>query len=120
HGQNCAKFWSLRRHPSNRRPRERGGPYAVSFVMRRARATFAWCWHRGPEFSPGVIGPRVRGDDERYYGIAKRRVLPPLEMSTGANPAEARPRVPQSPCSLISNLLSRVQSSFAPPQFSGL
>ena len=28
--------------------------------------------------------------------------------------------VPQSPCSLISNLLSRVQSCVAPPQFSGL
>src|SRR5437899_2981013 len=55
-----------------------------------------------------------------YHGIAKRSVLPPLLMSTAAKPVIARPRVPQSPCSLISNLLSRVQSWVAPPQFSGL
>src|SRR3977135_2147323 len=55
-----------------------------------------------------------------HHGIAKRSVLPPLLMSTAAKPVIARPRVPQSPCSLISNLLSRVQSWVAPPQFSGL
>jgi hypothetical protein len=53
------------------------------------------------------------------HGIAKRSVLPPLDMSTDAKPIAARPRVEQSPCSLISNLLSRVQSSLLPPQFSG-
>src|SRR5436309_8143561 len=64
------------------------------------------------------MGPRLRGDDEgKDHGIANRRVLPPLLMSTVANPVAARPRVPQSPCSLISNLLSRVQSRVAPPQF---
>src|SRR5258708_36468912 len=54
-----------------------------------------------------------------HHGIAKRSVLPPLDISTAAKPVTARPRLPQSPCSLISNLLSRVQSSFAPPQFNG-
>src|SRR4051794_25733560 len=67
------------------------------------------------------MGPRLRGDDEgKDHGIANRSVLPPLLMSTVANPIGLRPRVPQSPCSLISNLLSRVQSILAPPQFSGL
>src|SRR4051794_10929075 len=55
-----------------------------------------------------------------HHGIAKRSVLPPLDISTWAKPLTARPRMPQSPCSLISNLLSRVQSWVAPPQFSGL
>src|SRR6202162_3674582 len=41
-------------------------------------------------------------------------------MSTAAKPDTPRPRVPQSPCSLVSNLLSRVQSEVVPPQFSGL
>src|ERR1700738_1417184 len=41
-------------------------------------------------------------------------------MSTAVKPVRARPRVPQSACSLISNLLSRVQSCVAPPQFNGL
>src|ERR1700744_538940 len=41
-------------------------------------------------------------------------------MSTGAKPVVAKQRLAQSPCSLISNLLSRVQSCFVPPQFSGL
>src|SRR5262249_28093325 len=54
------------------------------------------------------------------HGIANRSVLPPLDMSTGAKPIALSPRVPQSPCSETSNLLSRVQSSFGPPQFSGL
>src|SRR5260370_42281629 len=57
--------------------------------------------------------------DDGDHGIAKRSVLPPLDISTGAKPVTARPRVPQSPCSLISNLLSRVQSSLVPPQFNG-
>src|SRR5947209_15216748 len=65
------------------------------------------------------MDPRVRGDDGDH-GIAKRSVLPPPDISTGAKPVTARPRVPQSPCSLISNLLSRVQSSLVPPQFNGL
>src|ERR1035437_4350682 len=66
--------------------------------------------------------PRVRGDDnaEIHHGIAKRSVLPPLDMSTAAKPVAAKPRVPQSPCSLVSNLLSRVQSWVVPPQFRGL
>src|SRR3954453_365309 len=55
-----------------------------------------------------------------HHGIANRSVLPPLLMSTAVNPVTARPRVPQSACSLISNLLSRVQSCVAPPQFNGL
>src|SRR5437870_4494253 len=54
------------------------------------------------------------------HGIAKRSVLPPPLMSTAAKPAAESPRVPQSPCSLISNLLSRVQSCVVPPQFSAL
>src|SRR5664280_1019014 len=72
------------------------------------------------------MGPGLRRDDDRkgcrttHHGIAKRSVLPPLDTSTAAKPVAARPRVPQSPCSLISNLPSRVQSSLAPPQFSGL
>src|SRR6202521_1729296 len=84
-----------------------------------------YCWHRLPKSTSGVMGPRVRGDDEGvcrtvHHGIAKRSVLPPLHMSTAAKPVTARPRVPQSPCSLTSNLLSRVQSWVVPPQFSGL
>src|SRR5947207_2937569 len=63
------------------------------------------------------MGPRSRDDGD--HGIAKRSVLPPLDMSTAAKPVTARPRLPQSPCSLISNLLSRVQSSLVPPQFNG-
>src|SRR6267142_1383861 len=55
-----------------------------------------------------------------HHGIAKRSVLPPLLMSTAAKPVAAKPRVPQSPCSLVSNLFSRVQSWVVPPQFSGL
>src|ERR1700720_904266 len=71
------------------------------------------------------MGPGVRRDDDGvcrvlHHGIAKRRVLPPLLMSTAAKPVAAKPRVPQSPCSEVSNLLSRVHSSFGPPQFSGL
>src|SRR6476469_254664 len=81
-------------------------------------------WHQRPKLRSGVMGPRFRGDDEGarqvHRGIAKRSVLPPLDMSTAAKPVTARPRVPQSPCSLISNLLSRVQSSLLPPQFNGL
>src|SRR3954453_11134898 len=55
-----------------------------------------------------------------HQGTAKRSVLPPPDMSTAAKPIGLRPRVPQSPCSLISNLLSRVQSCVVPPQFNGL
>src|SRR5438552_11858571 len=71
------------------------------------------------------MGPGLHrdDDDEGYqplHGIAKRSVLPPLLMSTAANPAVAKPRLPQSPCSVISNLLSRVQSCVVPPQFNGL
>src|ERR1700731_2096281 len=68
------------------------------------------------------MGPGLRRDDEIevfHHGIAKRSVLPPLLMSTAAKPVAAKPRVPQSPCSLVSNLFSRVQSGVAPPQFSG-
>src|ERR1700694_4296401 len=63
----------------------------------------------------------VRGEDDGdiHHGIAKRSVLPPLDMSTTAKPVTARPRVPQSPCSLISNLLSRVQSWVVAPQVNG-
>src|ERR1700753_812682 len=55
-----------------------------------------------------------------FHGIAKRRVLPPLDRSTGAKPVVAKPPLAQSPWSVISNLLSRVQSCFTPPQLSGL
>src|SRR6202165_54901 len=71
------------------------------------------------------MGPCVRRDDDcegcgpAHHGIAKRSVLPPLDMSTAAKPVAAKPRVPQSPCSVVSNLLSRVQSCVVPPQFSG-
>src|SRR5271168_4940323 len=69
------------------------------------------------------MGPGFRQDDDRrvsHHGNARRSVLPPFEMSTAANPVAAKPRLAQSPCSLVSNLLSRVQSGVAPPQFSGL
>src|SRR3954469_14914713 len=69
------------------------------------------------------MGPGVRRDDDGerlHHGIANLSVLPPLDMSTAVKPTGLRPRLPQSPCSLISNLLSRVQSSLVPPQFSGL
>src|SRR5260370_33354888 len=68
------------------------------------------------------MGPGVRRDDDRvalHHGIANRSVLPPPLMSTAAKPIGPRPRLPQSPCSLLSNLLSRVHSSFAAPPFSG-
>src|ERR1700692_1408076 len=55
-----------------------------------------------------------------HHGSAKRSVLPPLLMSTAANPVATKPRLVQSPCSLVSNLVSRVQSCVPPPQFSGL
>src|ERR1041385_2207777 len=55
-----------------------------------------------------------------HHGIAKRKVLPPPLMSTTAKPVAPSPRVAQSLWSLISNLLSRVQSRLAPPQLSGL
>src|SRR5947207_14480240 len=63
---------------------------------------------------------RWRGGERVHHGIAKRSVLPPLHMSTGAKPVAAKPRLPQSPCSVVSNLFSRVQSGFVPPQFKGL
>src|SRR3981081_756298 len=66
------------------------------------------------------MGPCFRRDDNRNNGIANRSVFPPLEISTAANPVAAKPREPQSPCSLVSNLVSRVHSSLAPLQFSGL
>src|SRR6267378_673608 len=110
---------------SSRRPGERRDPIrrvgrgehsarCVRLLLAFANQTYA-----------GIMGPRLRGDDGRigwqlHHGIAKRSVLPPLLMSTAAKPIAARPRVPQSPCSLISNLLSRVQSWVVPPQFSGL
>src|ERR1700722_10729616 len=68
--------------------------------------------HPGVDPTEGAFG--------RHHGIAKRSVLPPLDRSTAAKPVGLRPRVPHSPCSLISNLLSRVQSCVSPPQFSGL
>lgn len=40
-------------------------------------------------------------------------------MSTATKPVGANPRVPQSACSLVSNLVSRVQNCLSPPQFSG-
>src|SRR5947209_1752393 len=54
------------------------------------------------------------------HGSVKRRMFPPPFMSTTANPVAPSPRLPQSLWSLISNLLSRVQSRLAPPQFSSL
>src|ERR1700754_3386826 len=68
------------------------------------------------------MGHGLRRDDDRviHHGIAKRSVLPPLDISTNPNPIAATPRLAQSPCSLISNLFSRVQSCVVPPQFSGL
>src|ERR1700744_5173892 len=41
-------------------------------------------------------------------------------MSTAVKPIAAKPRLGQSPCSLVSNLFSRVQSCVVPPQFNGL
>src|SRR5215468_2307406 len=55
-----------------------------------------------------------------HHGIAKRSVLPPPDISTATNPVAEKPRLPQSPCSLVSNLFSRVQSCVLPPQFNGL
>src|SRR6202000_2490233 len=63
---------------------------------------------------------RSRSPQRQYHGIAKRTVLPPPLRSTATNPVAAKPRLLQSPCSLVSNLLSRVQSCVVPPQFSGL
>src|SRR5258708_34941066 len=64
-----------------------------------------------------LVGCR-HGDPQ---GSAKRRVLPaPPPKSTTAKPVAASPRVPQSPCSVNSNLMSRVQSVVGPPQFTGL
>src|SRR6266567_3617510 len=54
------------------------------------------------------------------HGIPNRSVLPPLLMSTAPKPVAANPRAGQSLCSLVSNLVSRVQSCLSPPQFSGL
>src|SRR5258708_6206263 len=68
------------------------------------------------------MGPGLRRDDDgerSNHGIANRSVLPPFDMSIAAKPIGLRPRLPQSPCSLISNLLSRVQSCVVPPQFNG-
>src|ERR1700736_3983978 len=67
---------------------------------------------------PGV--DMAEGAGVSHHGIAKRSVLPPPDMSTATKPVLAKPRLPQSPCSLVSNLLSRVQSCVVPPQFSGL
>src|SRR5450755_3118916 len=66
-----------------------------------------------------VQRPAYQRTQDTHHGIAKRSVLPPLPMSTTANPVAEKPRVAQSPCSVVSDLLSRVHSSFAPPQFSG-
>ena len=56
-----------------------------------------------------------------HLGIAKRSVLPPLDISTAANPGRGEAAVADTRlCSLISNLLSRVQSWVSPPQFNGL
>src|SRR5690348_6340026 len=62
----------------------------------------------------------VEGAFRTHHGNARRSVLPPPLMSTAVKPVAAKPRLGQSPCSLVSNLLSRVQSCVAPPQFSGL
>ena len=72
---------------------------------------------RGTRVPGGVC---ARSSEKFHHGIAKRSVLPPPLMSTAAKPVTVRPRLPQSFWSLISNLLSRVQSCVAPPQFSGL
>src|ERR1700760_3024767 len=55
-----------------------------------------------------------------HHSNAKRTVLPPPDMSTAAKPVAAKPRLGQSPCSLVSNLFSRVQSCVVPPQFRDL
>src|SRR3981081_2577853 len=68
--------------------------------------------HPGLDVGKGALG--------FHHGIANRSVLPPPLMSTAAKPVAPRPRVPQSPCSVISNLLSRVHSRAAPPQFKAL
>src|ERR1700681_3292949 len=88
---------------SSSRPRERGDPYAVSVIGEHGvSCLWSWC-RRRPKFKSVVMGPRVRGDDGGgaiHHGIAKRSVLPPLDMSTAAKPVEARPRAPQSLWSL--------------------
>src|SRR3954452_7559862 len=108
---------------SNRRPGESQDPYSVTdhwgtlvVVLRQTRS-----WGNGSWLSPG----RQRSAWHRYdhksnHGIANRSVLPPLDMSTAPKPVAAKPRAPQSVCSLVSNLVSRVQSCLSPPQFSGL
>src|SRR4030081_2141516 len=87
-------------------------------MMSAVRVVVDCCWHVGLKLRTVVMGPCFRRDD--VHGIANRSVLPLLDMSTEAKPVTVRPRVPQSPCSLISNLLSRVQSGVVPPQFNGL
>src|ERR1700692_230781 len=79
------------------RPRERGDPHSAAVMMSTAQVACACCWYERPKFGPVVMGPRVRVDDEEniHHGIAKRSVLPPLDMSTAAKPVTVRPRVPQ-------------------------
>src|SRR4029079_16095220 len=74
------------------------------------------------KFRSVVVDPGLRRDDDRerlHHGIANRSVLAPPRRATAAKPIGLSPRLPQSPCSLISNLLSRVQSCVVPPQFNG-
>src|SRR5712671_3819632 len=96
-------------------PRRRGTQYAAAIERIHRR--------RGRLDHPllrVMTEERLGGKPDHHHGIVKRSVLPPLDMSTAAKPVTASPRLPQSPCSLISNLLSRVQSSLPPPQFNGL
>src|SRR6266702_1085515 len=65
-------------------------------------------------------GPQSSSSQQKHHGTAKRSVLPPLLISTTPKPVAANPRAGQSLCSLVSNLVSRVQSCLSPPQFSGL
>src|SRR5260370_28943392 len=57
---------------SIRRPRERGDPYSVSVMVCTVRVTFARGWHWRLEFGPGVMGPRVRGDDDEDTSSRQR------------------------------------------------
>src|SRR5262249_28459150 len=74
----------------------------------------------GPGSRPACPGRQFELGHDGHHGIAKRSVLPPPERSTATKPVGTKPRLWQSPCSVVSNLFSRVQSGVAPPQFRDL
>src|SRR5437016_12426645 len=72
-------------------PHQQAGHMDASDPIRPSKKLL---WHGGRPH----MGPCVRRDDDgegsgsHHHGIAKRSVLPPLDMSTAAKPVTARPR----------------------------